>query len=127
MKKNLLPVAFAVFSLTAFGQTLKTESMPNPSGPGSLQANWSTTADGSPLLSWIEQSKPGSYSLRYSVRKGTQWSEARTVAANRRFFRHPAELPEVISMADGSLMAHWVEQPDEKSEAEFAYVSASKD
>ena len=120
---------FAALALAApgFAQTLKMESVPNPAGADSLQAAWSVTREGYPLLSWIETLKDGSYSLRYSIRKGAQWAEPRTVVAHRKFFRHPAELPEVITLSDGGFLAHWVEMPKEGSETEFLYVSASRD
>ncbi len=115
-------------ALPGQAQALKAEPQPNPSNAGGLQASWSIAADGSPLLSWIEtQPKEGLYTLKYAVRKGGQWSEARTVVANRKFFRHPAELPEVIALPDGTLFAHWIETPGDDPDAEFVYVSTSHD
>ncbi len=123
--KHILLLALCAAAIPAMAQKLVPES--NPAGPGSLQPNWSVTQDGSPLLSWIEKAKDGTYSLKYAIRKGGAWSEVRTVAAGRKFFRHPAEVPEVITLPDGTFVAHWIETPKEESEAEFAYVSASKD
>lgn len=105
----------------------KVEPSANPAGPGSSQVNLSVTQDGSPLLSWIEPAKDDSFALRYSVFKGTQWSAPRTIAAHRKFFHHPAEMPNMTALKDGTLMAEWIEQPKEDSEAEFLYVSASPD
>jgi len=65
--------------------------------------------------------------LRYAVRRGASWSEPHTVAAGRHFFRHPAEAPEVVALSDRLWLAHWVEMPDESSEAEYIYVSSSVD
>ena len=118
----LLPVA-----LTAFGQTVKVVPLPNPSGPKSLQAHWSSSPDGSALLSWLEKSSGDSLSLKYAIRRGDKWSEARTIVANRQFFRQPAESPSVISFPGGSLLAEWVEVPPAGGEAENLYVSASSD
>ncbi len=120
----LLLVAAA---LPGFAQTLRTEPIPNPSGKGSIQPNWSVAADGSVVLSWVEPSADGSLSLRYAVRRGTQWSEPRTIAAHRHFFRHPAEVPEVMEIKPGAWMAHWVEQPNPSSDEEDVYVSSSTD
>ncbi len=106
----------------AVSQTLKVEPAANPTGPGSSQVNWSLTQDGNALLSWVESDE-----LRYSIRKGAQWSAPRTIAAHRHFFHHPAELPEVITLPGGSFLAHWIEAPKTESEAEFIYVSASRD
>lgn len=126
-----LETCFAVWLVAAgapgFAQTLKVEAIANPSGATSLQAHWGTAQDGSPLLSWVETLKDGSHTLRYAVRRGAQWSEPRTIATNRHFFRQPAESPSVISFADGSLLAEWVEMPPGSGEAEYMYVSASKD
>lgn len=110
-----------------FGQTFRSEPLANPAGAGSLQPNWSVTPDGGALLSWIEPSKGSFSSLRYAVRHGAKWSEPRTIAAQRHFFRHPAELPEVVEIGEHQWMAHWVEMPKEDSEAEYVYTSASTD
>lgn len=117
----LLPVAIA-----ASGQVLKLNPRANPSGAESLQAHWGTASDGSPLLSWLEKTKDGSLSLRYAIRRGAQWTDPRTIVANRQFFRQPAESPSVISFPNGSLLAEWVELPPGSGETENLYVSASK-
>jgi hypothetical protein len=117
----------AVTMASGFGQTLTVTAVPNPSGPGSLQPNWSATQDGDPLLSWIEAAKDGSYSLKYAIRHGSAWSDARTIVAHRHFFRHPAEMPEIVAIGGGVLLAHWIETTQTESEAEFVYISASHD
>ena len=128
MMRNSLFAAFCwAVALPGFGQTIKVETVTNPSAASSLQAHWGAAQDGSPLLSWVEAAKDGSHTLRYSIRRGGQWSEPRTIAANRHFFRQPAESPAVVSFADGSLLAEWVEMPPKAEEAEYMYVSASKD
>jgi hypothetical protein len=127
--KNLISVLFLtiVLNAVALGQGFRFEPLPNPSADGSVQPTWSTAFDGSAILSWIEPVKNGDYSLRYAVRKGAAWSEARTVISGRHFFRHPAEVPEVIQIGDKLWMAHWVENVKESSDAEYIYVSSSVD
>jgi len=130
MVKNFMAVRLlAVISCAAatVGQGIKVEPLANPSGPTSLQAHWAMKADGSALLSWIELSKDGSSNLMYATRRGDRWSQPRVIAANRRFFRQPAESPSVVSFADGSLLAEWVEVAEKASEAEYIFVAASKD
>jgi BNR repeat-like domain len=126
MRKSVLVLLLAaggvISAQSLFGQNLKVEPAANPTGPGSSQVNWSMTLDGNALLSWLESDV-----LKYSIRKGGQWSEPRTIAAHRKFFHHPAEVPEVIAMPGGSYLAHWIEAPKTDSEAEFVYVSASRD
>jgi hypothetical protein len=118
-----------LFTLAAcsFAQALKPSPAPNPSAAGSIQPNWAVAADGSVLLSWVEPSKDGAASLRYAVRKGQTWSEARTIASGRRFWRHPAEVPELMALPDGTLLAHWVENGKDSTEAEYIFVSTSRD
>jgi hypothetical protein len=118
---------FLLINLAAFGQGLRSEALANPAAEGSVQQNWSAAPDGSAILSWIEPGRNGNFSLRYAVRKGAAWSEARTVIAGRKFFRHPAEAPEVMQVSAKLWLAHWVEMPMESSEAEYIYVSSSVD
>jgi hypothetical protein len=122
---------FILLALATCGiaQSLKSVPAPNPAPSGSIQPNWGLAADGSALLSWVEPSKDDTYTLRYAARHGSAWGEARTIASGRNIWRHPAELPGLISLADGTLLAHWVEKGSGKdsSDAEFVFVSSSHD
>jgi hypothetical protein len=121
-------ILFAVcLALPAFSQTFTSTPLPNPSGAMSLQPNWSVAPDGAAVFSWIEPSQGGSFALRYAVRRGGTWSPATTIAANRHFFHHPAEMPEVLALPGGHWFAHWVESPGGDSDAEYVYVSSSTD
>jgi hypothetical protein len=120
-------VVFLALSVFGLGQKLTVDLLTSPAGDGSVQPNWSAAPDGSAVLSWVEPAKGGGFSLRYAMRSDSKWSEARTVVTNRRFFRHPAEAPEVLRIADHEWMAHWVETPKEGSDAEYVYVSSSQD
>lgn len=126
MKNSFLLLMLAV-AACGFAQALKPVAVPNPAVAGSIQPNWAVAADGSALLSWVEPAKAGSYTLRYAVRRGTAWSEARTITSGRPFWRHPAEVPGLVSLADGTLLAHWVEKGKDSSDAEYIYVSSSRD
>jgi hypothetical protein len=120
-------LALPVLTVPAMTQTFSSTPLANPSGSGSLQPNWSIAPDASAIFSWIEPSKDGSFALRYSVRHAGAWSPATTIAAHRHFFHHPAEVPEVIALAGGHWLAHWVEAPEDGSDAEYVYVSSSTD
>ena len=117
----------ALFALPAFSQTFSRTPLTNPAGPGSLQPNWSAATDGAAVFSWIEPSGQGAFALKYAVRHGATWSPATTIAANRHFFHHPAEMPEVIALPGNHWFAHWVESPGGDSDAEYVYVSSSTD
>jgi BNR repeat-like domain len=117
---------FLALSACGFAQALKPVPVPNPSVAGSIEPNWAVAADGSVLFSWVEPSQGGVYTLRYAVRRGAGWSEARTIATGRKLWRHPAEMPGMVSLSDGTLLAHWVEKGD-SSDAENILVSSSHD
>jgi hypothetical protein len=117
----------AVLALPAFSQTFSATPLANPAGPGGLQPNWSVAPDGAAVFSWIEPSEGDAFALRYAVRRGSSWTPAVTIAANRHFFHHPAEMPEVLALAGGHWLAHWVESPGGDSDAEYIYVSSSTD
>ena len=125
MKLSHLALLLLAASSYGISQKIAVETVTNPSGEGAIQANWTTMPDGSPLLSWVTNEDDGSMNLVYSVRKAGQWSKPRLIAAKRDFFRHPAELPGVVALADGTLLAHWVEQPEDADDAEFLWVTAS--
>jgi hypothetical protein len=74
----------------------------------------------------VQPAADGLGTLRYAGRRGSGWSAARTIAAGRRFWRHPAEIPELISLSDGTLLAHW-EKGKDSSDAEYLFVSSSRD
>jgi hypothetical protein len=125
MRKTIFSLILIAAGVCGFGQALKPVAAANPSVAGSIQPNWAVGADGSLLLSWVEPAKNDTYTLRYAARKGGAWSEARTIATGRSFWRHPSEVPELVALADGTLLAHWVEKG--KGEAEYVFVSSSKD
>jgi len=127
MTMKILLILGLVSLPAVFAQTFRSEPFANPSGPGSIQSNWSVTPDGGAILSWVEPAKGGSLSLRYAVRRGANWSEPHTIAAQRHFFRHPAELPEVAQLSEHQWLAHWVEMPKDEGETEFVYTSSSTD
>ncbi|HEX5431729.1 MAG TPA: hypothetical protein VFW83_07170, partial [Bryobacteraceae bacterium] len=125
--KNSSFLVVLLMSACGFAQTLQPKVVANPSVPGSIQPNLAAGPRGSALLSWVEPSKDGSYRLRYAEYRGSAWSAARTIASGRHFWRHPAEAPGLITLSDGTLLAHWIENGKDSSEAEFILVSTSRD
>lgn len=127
MKHLSILLLAATLVAPASSQSLSSAPVSNPAPAGSLEPNWSVTPDGAAVLSWIEPAKDGSSALRYAVRRGSAWSEPHTIADHRHFFRHPAEVPEVMATPGGHWLAHWVEMPNPSTEAEYVYVSSSAD
>src|SRR5580765_7024618 len=111
-------ILLLALSACGFAQALKPVAVPNPAVVGSIEPNWAVAADGSALLSWVEPSKGGGYNVKYAVRRASAWSEARTIATGRKLWRHPAEMPGMVSLGDGTLLAYWVEKGKESSDEE---------
>ena len=127
--KHLLTFSLlsGLLAVSASSQSLSFAPLLNPAPAGSIEPNWSSAPDGAVVLSWIDPAKDGTGALRFAVRRNSAWSEPRTIASNRHFFRHPAEVPEVMATPGGHWIAHWVELPNPASDAEYVYVSSSAD
>jgi hypothetical protein len=86
--------------------TLTLQPMPSPAEVGSAQPQLTASKDGA-ILSWLETA--GSQTaLKFSTRTETGWSETRIVAAGSDFFVNYADVPSVMRLADGTLVAHWM-------------------
>jgi hypothetical protein len=84
---------------------------PVPAAPGSAEASLATTADGRVLLSWLETLDGGRHALRFSERRsGSPWSAPRTIASGAGWFANWADFPRMAALADGTLLAHWMER-----------------
>jgi hypothetical protein len=118
-----------VVGVGAFAQSIKLEPVSNPAGQSGSQANWAVNAQGDPILNWIETTKDGSDALRYAVLHAGKWSQPRTIASQRHFFRQAAEIPSLVSLSDGTMVAEWIEGPASggDSEAEFVWFATSRD
>ena len=56
------------------------------------------------ILSWMEQDE-ATFTLRFAERAGTAWSQPRTVASSTGWFVSAADVPTVMRMSDGTLVA----------------------
>jgi hypothetical protein len=80
----------------------------SPAGPQSGEPNLFATSDGRTYLSWIEKISDTRHALRFSIRKGNQWTEPRTIAEGDNWFVNWADFPSLVALSDGSLVAHWL-------------------
>jgi hypothetical protein len=100
----------------------------SPAGPGAAEPNLHTAPDGRVVLSWLEPVAGEGHALRLSVR-GTDgaWSEPREVLRRNDLFVNWADFPSVTALADGRLVAHWLQR---NGTARYAYevrMSESRD
>jgi hypothetical protein len=87
--------------------TIRLETLASPAGDATAQPQL-TASSGGVILSWLENTSSQT-ALRFSERTDAGWSEPRLVAFGDNFFANYADVPSVIRLADGTLVAHWLQ------------------
>jgi hypothetical protein len=64
--------------------------------------------DGSAYLTWIEPLADKAHALKFSRLDGDQWSVPIEIARGSDWFVNWADHPSLTSLADGTLLAHWL-------------------
>lgn len=99
-----------------------------PAPPGSQTPNLAAAADGRVLLSWVEARPDGTRALLLSSRaEGQPWAAPRLVASGRDWFTNWADFPSLAALADGSLVAHWLQKAGHGSYDYVVLLSRSTD
>lgn len=86
-----------------------------------------TSSPAGVILSWLEQ-KESTAVLRFSERKDAgAWSAPQTIASGNDWFVSWADVPSVMRMSDGTLVAQWLKAVDLRTEAYDLRISYSRD
>ena len=83
------------------------EHVASPAAADSGQPQLSVSRRGT-LLSWIERQGQRA-TLKFSERTHSGWSEPRTVASGSDWFVNWADVPSVVRLDDGTVVAHWLQ------------------
>ena len=59
-------------------------------------------------MSWLERTASG-HRFRFATRRDNRWTEPVTIAEGDRFFANWADVPSVVRLPDGSIVAHWLQ------------------
>jgi hypothetical protein len=97
----------------------------SPAGPNSAQPQLSASAKGQ-LLSWVEREGEKA-TLRFAERTATGWSAPRDVSSGTDWFVNWADVPSVMRLASGQLVAHWLQKSGSDTYAYDVRLSYSKD
>ncbi len=81
--------------------------LPSPAGAGAVAPGLASGPDGRVWLTWLEPRRTGGHALRYASLRGTRWTQARSIAAGDSFFVNGADVPGLLPLGDGTLVAHW--------------------
>ena len=78
------------------------------------------------ILSWLEREGQRA-TLKFSERTASGWSEPRVVASGTDWFVNWADVPSVVRLADGTLVAHWLQKSGADTYAYDVRLSHSND
>jgi hypothetical protein len=85
-----------------------------------------TTSSRGVIASWLEQAGDG-FNLKFSERVKGTWSEQRTIASDKNWFVSAADVPTVMRLSNGTLVANWYPAVDFRLEAYDIRLAYSKD
>jgi hypothetical protein len=105
--------------------TVTVEPVDLPTGASSM-APQLTSSDRGVLVSWLEQADP-EFALKFSERSGSTWSPAQKIASSKDWFVSGADVPTVMRMKNGTLVANWYPAVDFRLEAYDIRLAYSKD
>lgn len=103
--------------------TLEPVTVPAPASSAYPQL---TSSSRGAILSWLEQGETTT-TLRFSERTASGWSAPVTVASGDDWFVTSADVPAVLRMNDGTLVANWYPTVDPLLEAYNTLISYSRD
>jgi hypothetical protein len=110
---------------TPQGWTVKLD--PQYLSPGAnTSAPQLTTSSRGVIASWLEQADT-SFNLKFSERSKGAWSEPQTIASDENWFVSAADVPTVMRMSNGTLVANWYPAVDFRLEAYDIRLSYSTD
>ncbi len=101
------------------------DSLEVPSTAKSAQPQL-TTSNRGVILSWLEH-QGSTVTLKFAERTAAGWSPARAVASGDSWFVSWADVPSVLRMSNGTLVAHWYTNTDVLLEAYDLWLAYSRD
>jgi hypothetical protein len=101
------------------------EAVASPAASASAQPQL-TVQGARATLSWIE-SQGSRATLKFAERTGSGWTQARLVSSGDNWFVNWADVPSVIRLSDGALVAHWLQKSGPSTYAYDVRLSRSSD
>jgi hypothetical protein len=105
--------------------TVAVQRVASPAGPNSSEPQIVDSGRGR-ILSWVERAGAMSH-LKFAERTVSGWSPVVTAASGNDWFLSYADVPSVMRLGDGTLVAQWLQQVDPITEAYNLRLSYSKD
>jgi len=105
---------------------LRAVEIKSPAGAGSGEP-FLAARGGRLHLTWLQEAPAGVTELRTATLAGDSWSEPATIAAGKTLLANWADFPSLLPLADGALVAHWLERTAPEGEAYDIRVARSRD
>lgn len=115
----------ATAKAVALQPILTTQPIITPAAVNSAQPQLSVSNRGV-LVSWIERSGDLA-TLKFAERTASGWTAARTIASGRDWFVNWADVPSVLRLPSGALVAHWLQKSGPSTYAYDVRLSHSAD
>ena len=119
----IMATAKAVGLQTAFA--IAPQPIATPAAVNSAQPQLSVSKRGV-LVSWIERSGDLA-TLKFAERTATGWTRAQTIASGRDWFVNWADVPSVLRLPSGAIVAHWLQKSGPSTYAYDVRLSHSTD
>lgn len=104
-----------------------TRAVPFPGAAGSAEARLTASADGTPILSWLEPAGDDTVALRYATFAAGAFGEPREVTRGDDLFVNWADLPSVQPITADVWAAHWLKYAPDSAGAYHVATSVSRD
>ena len=121
---GLLTITTAIGSASQ-APALVPQTVASPAAASSAQPQLSVSTRGV-LLSWIERAGDLA-TLKFAERTASGWSAARTIASGRDWFVNWADVPSVLRLPSGAIVAHWLQKSGPSTYAYDVRLSHSTD
>jgi hypothetical protein len=134
IRKGPLTVLVSVVVITTLPAQVPDKALPwsatvqrvqTPAAPDSAQPQLSAS-DRSIVLSWVERQGQKA-TLKFSEWTPNGWSRPRDAASGNDWFVNWADVPSVIRLANGTLVAHWLQKSGPDTYAYDVRLSHSQD
>ena len=119
------PASWTTISATQTAAAIVPQPLTAPATGSSSLPQLSVSTRGV-LLSWVERTTDLA-TLKFSERTASGWTEARTVASGRDWFVNWADVPSVMRLPAGTLVAHWLQKSGADTYAYDVRLSYSRD
>ena len=105
---RLLALAVAATLSATQSPVLTPQPLTTPAAANSAQPQLSVSSRGV-LVSWIERAGDIA-TLKFAERTASGWTPARTVASGKDWFVNWADVPSVLRLPSGAIVAHWLQK-----------------